>query len=254
MVLDPKTNTFKRQNNEPNKFEELEKKGQAYAVYKQLENDKTGFVVTSAGQVTANGAQLNSANIIKATLTNCKIQSADVGILIGGSITGATINGSTISGGTIKGATISAGKITGGSIDGATITAKGMITCGGLTVSGKSYINKPITFKPVDIKSGAVRSVINSTSGFKTPATTTGSGGGGGTGGRVTVGGSITDSTGKACNYNLYVDLSSAPSHTHSIPAMTCERTGGTDGITSFHHITLKMDVLAAELTQSSDD
>lgn len=254
MVLDPKTNTFKRQNNKPNKFEELEKKGQAYAVYKQLENDKTGFVVTSAGQVTANGAQLNSANIIKATLTNCKIQSADVGILIGGSITGATINGSTISGGTIKGATISAGKITGGSIDGATITAKGMITCGGLTVSGKSYINKPITFKPVDIKSGAVRSVINSTSGFKTPATTTGSGGGGGTGGRVTVGGSITDSTGKACNYNLYVDLSSAPSHTHSIPAMTCERTGGTGGITSFHHITLKMDVLAAELVQSSDD
>ena len=129
-----------------------------------------------------------------------------------------------------------------------------MITCGGLTVGGKSYVNKPITFKPVDIKSGAVRSVINSSSGFKTPATTTGSGGGGGTGGRVTVGGSITDSTGKACNYNLYVDLSSAPSHVHSIPEMTCERTGGTGGITSFHHITLKMDVLAAELTQSSDD
>ena len=254
MVLDAKTNQFKKQTNRPDNYDELEKKGDAYKVYKESDKDKIGFVVNSVGQVTANGAQLNSAKILKATLTNCTIQSANVGALIGGSITGATINGSTISGGTIKGGKISGGTIDGSTITGATITAKGMITCEGLTVSGKSYVNKPITFKPIDIKSGAVRSVINSSSGFKTPSSTTGLGGGGGTGGRVTVGGTITDSAGKACNYNLYVDLSSSPSHTHTIPEMTCERTGGTNGITSFHHITLKMDVLAAELSQSSDD
>lgn len=248
MVLNTETNKFEQRNKKPSNYDELEKKGEAYTVYQQSKANQIGFVVNSSGQVTANGAQLNSAKILEATLTNCTIQSAKVGTLEGG-----TISGANISGGSITGATITGGKISGGTIEGATISAKGMISCGGLTVAGKNYTNKSINFKPIDIKSGAVRSVINSSSGFKTPASTTGTGGGGGSGGRVTVGGTITDSAGKACRYNLYVDLASSPAHSHTIPAMTCERTGGTDGITSFHHITLKMDVLASELGQESD-
>ena len=142
MVLDAKTNQFKKQTNKPSGYDELEKKGEAYTVYKESENGKIGFVVNSAGQVTANGAQLNSANILKATLTNCKIQSADVGVLIGGSITGATINGSTISGGTITGGSISGASIktndftaTKGTISGCTIKDCNVTS---LTINGTS--------------------------------------------------------------------------------------------------------------------
>lgn len=129
MIFNTKTNKFEQKSSKPNNYDELEKKGEAYIVYQQSEANQIGFVVNSSGQVTANGAQLNSAKILEATLTNCTIQSANVGVLIGGSITGATINGSTITGGTITGGSINGASIstndfkaTKGEISGCTIT------------------------------------------------------------------------------------------------------------------------------------
>lgn len=243
MVYNEKTKKWETKTSKPSNYDQLKKDGLAYPIYSSKKPNEVGFYVNKFGKIIANGANLNEATINKATLNNCTINSANVGTLTGGTITGANISGSTISGATI----------TGGSISGSTISADGMITCGGLKVGGKEYSNKSIDYTALDIMNGT-RFLINSSSGFETQASTTGSGGGGGSSGKVTVGGSITDSTGKACNYDLYIYLSSAGAHTHSIPVIQCTRTGGTSGITSMHHKNLKMDVLAAELSKNDSD
>ena len=240
MVLDTKTNTFKRQNNKPDNFDELEKQGNAYAVYQQSAANKIGFVVTSAGQVTANGAQLNSAKILEATLTNCTIQSAKVGALTGGSITGATINGSTITGGTIKGGNIDGGTIKGAKITGGSIDVSGNIKCGGLQVGSDTLTAETIEFEHVGHKSGSYV-CLNRSQSLSADSGETGSGGAS----SPTVGGWIKDSTGKGCSFSLYI---SVPAHTHSIPSRSV--TVGGD-YTYFLRKKVRMRVLGSDWSSS---
>ena len=125
-------------------------------------------------------ADIDNADIDSADVNDCNIDNCDIGNC---DIDNCSIGSCDIGNCNIGDCDVT-GTLSGGTITGATISANGYVTCSGLKVGGVDYGMSDLS-KVYFITSGEVHSVASP--------------------GRVTVTGSITDSKGKPCSFDLHV-------------------------------------------------